>query len=132
VDARICLPYIASVKLLILLAGYHLVSWIIHIVRLNYLCQQSHRHITIIRGIPECVSASCRLEEVPDLRGTLKVPESNITIISYGLKRRAKRLTERDHLSGNRCVFNIEGILVSCGLAMINVITVALNHIVIN
>lgn len=45
---------------------------------------------------------------------------------------RAKELTERDHFFGNRRVFNIEGILVSRGLVMTNVITVALNHIVIN
>jgi hypothetical protein len=70
------------------------------------------------------------LDEGPDLRGT---SESNMIIISgTGLMRRAKRLTERDRLSGNRRVFNIEGVLVSCGLAMINVITVALNHIAIN
>jgi hypothetical protein len=51
-------------------------------------------------------------------------------IISYGyVGEQRNEPTERDQLSGNRRVFNIEGILVSCGLAMINVITIALNHI---
>jgi len=55
-------------------------------------------------------------------------------MISYKSKgaSRKNELTERGRLSGNRRVFNIEGILVSCGLAMINVIAVALNDIAIN
>ena len=37
-------------------------------------------------------------------------------------------LTEGDVLFGNRRVIYIEGILVSCGLATISVMTVALNQ----
>ena len=53
-------------------------------------------------------------------------------IIGYEIKRRANlekhELTEGDVLFGNRRVIYIEGILVSCGLATISVMTVALNH----